>query len=95
MGQFDGDDANSGRVAGDAQRYRVSGTNLHHYAYAIEDLHRNGPRPADTEWRAALTKQAEHAATSPPDALAASNGAHPRSKILNWLDAHMRRTRSA
>lgn len=86
-------------MAGDAQRYRVSGTSLlmlaDHYAYAIEDLHRNGPRPADTEWRAARTKQAEHAATSPPDALAASNGAHPRSKILNWLDAHMRRTRSA
>ena len=33
-----------------------------HYAYAIEDLRRNGPRPADTEWRAARAVQAERQA---------------------------------
>lgn len=30
-----------------------------HYAYAIADLRRQGPRPADVEWRAARTQRAE------------------------------------
>jgi hypothetical protein len=30
-----------------------------HYAYAIEDLRRNGPRPAELEWRMARAEQAE------------------------------------
>jgi hypothetical protein len=30
-----------------------------HYAFAIEDLRRSGPRPVDIEWRAARTAQAE------------------------------------
>jgi hypothetical protein len=65
-----------------------------HYAYAIEDLRRNGPRPADTEWRAARTEQAEHQPpTSPPGALAASNAAPPRGKLLSWLEAHRRQRR--
>lgn len=67
-----------------------------HYAYVIEDLRRNGPRPADTEWRAARAEQAERQAlSSPPGALGVSDGAHPRRKIRNWLDAHRRRIRKA
>jgi hypothetical protein len=64
-----------------------------HYACAIEDLRRNGPRPADTEWRAARAEQAQRQTpASPPGLLAASDAAHPRGKIRNWLDAHRRRT---
>jgi integrase len=67
-----------------------------HYAYVIEDLHRNGPRPADTEWRAARAEQAEHQALgNPPSLRAASEAAHSRGKIRNWLDAHRRRTQRA
>jgi integrase len=68
-----------------------------HYAYAIEDLRRNGPRPADTEWRAARTEQAERQALEDPpsSALATSDGAQFRGKIHNWFDAHRRRTRKA
>ncbi len=65
-----------------------------HYAYAIEDLRRNGPRPADIEWRAARAEQAERQALgSPPRALAANDDTHPRGKIRNWLDTHKRRRR--
>jgi integrase len=64
-----------------------------HYAYAIEDLRRNGPRPVDIEWRAARAEQAERQALgSPPSALIVSNGPHHRGKIRSWLDAHRRRT---
>ena len=67
-----------------------------HYAYAIEDLRRNGPRPADTEWRAARTEQAERQALrSRPSSPLVSNGAQPLGKIRNWLDAHRRRRRGA
>jgi hypothetical protein len=62
-----------------------------HYAYAIEDLRRNGPRPADTERRAARAEQTERQALR--NALVIGNSAHPRGKIRNWLDAHRRRTR--
>jgi hypothetical protein len=58
------------------------------------NIRRNGPRPADTEWRAARTEQADRQALrSPPSALVVSNRAHPRGKIRNWLDTHRRRTR--
>jgi hypothetical protein len=67
-----------------------------HYAYAIEDLRRNGPRPADIEWRAARAEQAERQAPeSPLSAHVVGNAAHPRGKIRNWLNAHRRRTRKA
>lgn len=67
-----------------------------HYAYAIEDLRRNGPRPADTEWRAARAEQAQRQTlASPPGLLAASDAAHPHGKIRSWLDAHKRRARRA
>jgi len=65
-----------------------------HYAYVIEDLRRNGPRPVDTEWRAARAEKAKRDATvSLSGALAESNAAHPRGKIRSWLDNHRRRTR--
>jgi hypothetical protein len=65
-----------------------------HYAYAIEDLRRNGPRPVDIEWRAARAEQAERQALgSPRSALAANDDTHPRGKIRNWLDTHKRRRR--
>jgi len=65
-----------------------------HYAYAIDDLRRYGPRPADTEWRTARAEQAsKHAAANPSEVLAENNQARPRGKILSWLDAHRRRTR--
>jgi hypothetical protein len=65
-----------------------------HYAYAIEDLRRNGPRPADTEWRAARAEQAERQAPgSPLSAHVIGNAAHPRGKIRNWLKTHKRRRR--
>jgi len=63
-----------------------------HYAYAIEDLRRNGPRPADIEWRAARAEQAEHQASgSQLSALVVSNGSHPHGKIRNWLNTYRRR----
>jgi hypothetical protein len=62
-----------------------------HYAYAIEDLRRQGPRPADVELRAARAEQAKRQALK--NALVIDDGAHPRGKIRNWLDAHRRRTR--
>lgn len=37
-----------------------------HYAYAIEDLRRNGPRSADTEWHEARAAQANHYPTEKP-----------------------------
>jgi integrase len=64
-----------------------------HYAYVVEDLRRNGPRPVDTEWRAARTEQAErHAPASPPGVLVTGDGAHPRRRLFSWLDTHRRRT---
>jgi hypothetical protein len=63
-----------------------------HYAFAIEDLRRNGPRPADVEWRAARAAQATHDAheNSPP-AAEVLEGARPRGKVLGWLTARRQR----
>ncbi|MGA9875373.1 MAG: hypothetical protein WBQ21_06145 [Solirubrobacteraceae bacterium] len=51
-----------------------------HYAFAIEDLRRHGPRPADVEWRAAQAdcNPNEHA----PPAIAAHDGARPQPRLL-------------
>jgi integrase len=63
-----------------------------HYAYAIEDLRRNGPRPVGIEWRAARAELTERQALDGPrGALGVSDGAPPRRKIRNWLNAHRRR----
>jgi hypothetical protein len=64
-----------------------------HYAYAIEDLRRNGPRPADTEWRAARAEQTQCQAPASPSGVASSYLARPHGKLINWFDARRRRTR--
>ncbi len=59
-----------------------------HYAYAIEDLRRQGPRPADVEWRAARAAHAE--LCSPEQASRAGAAPEPRRprRILSaWLKA--------
>jgi hypothetical protein len=67
-----------------------------HYAYAIEDLRRNGPRPVDTEWREARAEQAERASAADPlDALVGSDEARRRGKLVGWFDVYRRRTRRA
>jgi hypothetical protein len=65
-----------------------------HYAYAIEDLRRNGPRSAEVEWRAARTAQANrrsheqalHAATD-------HKGALRQRKFFAWFSARKRSSR--
>ncbi|MGD0452389.1 MAG: hypothetical protein ABSB69_02220 [Solirubrobacteraceae bacterium] len=66
-----------------------------HYAFAIEDLRRNGPRPADVEWRAARAEQAAHDTPIPSPAGEARDGARPRGKVRGWLAAHRRRAGAA
>jgi hypothetical protein len=60
-----------------------------HYAYAIEDLHRNGSRPADTEWRAARFAQADQPSRQP--GLATREDPHQRKKITGWFAARRQR----
>jgi hypothetical protein len=59
-----------------------------HYAYAIEDLRRNGPRPAELEWRHAratlLKRHTKQPATN-------SDQRPSRGKIRAWLTGHRRR----
>ena len=66
-----------------------------HYAYIIEDLRRNGPRPADTEWRAARAAQADHESRERKARRTATVRAamQPRQKLLAWLAAHRRTAR--
>jgi hypothetical protein len=59
-----------------------------HYAYAIQDLRRNPPRPADIEWRAARTAQAEiHAHEQASPAGTAGVPRRPRRTLSAWLKA--------
>jgi integrase len=63
-----------------------------HYAFAIEDLRRHGPRPADIEWHAARAEQAAHDTPETPSPTGeARESARPRGKVLGWLAAHRRR----
>lgn len=66
-----------------------------HYAYAIEDLRRNGPRPADVEWRAARAAQAAHDAHEDTPAAVAQDGARSRGTVLGWFAARRQRARLA
>jgi hypothetical protein len=50
-----------------------------HYAYAIADLRSHGPRPADTEWRAARAAQNQ---AVPITAVPAPRRRHP---FLDWI----------
>jgi hypothetical protein len=65
-----------------------------HYAYAIEDLRRNGPRSADVEWRAARAAQANR--RSQEQALRAATdheGARHQRKFFAWFSARKRGSR--
>jgi hypothetical protein len=67
-----------------------------HYAFAIEDLRRHGPRPADVEWRAARAAHLDrnsHEHAWP--VIAAAEDARPRRKLFVWFDAHRRASRAA
>jgi hypothetical protein len=57
-----------------------------HYAYAIQDLRRHPPRPADVEWRAARAAEKElcaHEQVSPAGAV--EEPRHRRSRLSAWL----------
>jgi integrase len=62
-----------------------------HYAYAIEDLRRTGPRPADIEWRAARATETQRSSPEHDTAVAAQRHALPRRKVRDWLAAVRRR----
>lgn len=59
--------------------------------FVIEDLRRNGPRPADVEWRAARAEQAPHEAHKDTRAAATQEGARSHGKLREWLTARKRR----
>jgi hypothetical protein len=59
-----------------------------HYAYAIEDLRRQGPRPVDVEWRAARTAQADrHAREQAQREETDHEDERHRRKLLAWFSA--------
>ncbi len=65
-----------------------------HYAFAIEDLRRNGPRPADVEWRDARAAEAKH--RSHEQALGAKTdheGTRRQRKFFAWFSARKRGSR--
>jgi hypothetical protein len=67
-----------------------------HYAFAIEDLRRHGPRPADVEWRAARAaqpKRESHEQT--PVIIEGDDGTRPRHKFLDRFPARRRRRRAS
>lgn len=68
-----------------------------HYAFAIEDLRENGPRPVEVEWRAARVAQAER--RSREEALrdvAERGGANgQRRSLLAWFSSRRRTSRAS
>ncbi|MGA8364627.1 MAG: hypothetical protein WB709_08910 [Solirubrobacteraceae bacterium] len=68
-----------------------------HYAFAIEDLRENGPRPVDVEWRAARVAQAER--RSHEETLrdvAERGGANgQRRSLLAWFSSRRRTSRAS
>ena len=65
-----------------------------HYAFAIEDLRRHGPRPVDIEWRAARAAQADHDSREQAlrDATEHEDG-RGRRKLFAWFAARGRASR--
>jgi hypothetical protein len=60
-----------------------------HYAYAIQDLRRNGPRPADVEWREARAAQAAQIVAG--DEPKPEGDDRPnRRRLLAWLSTRRR-----
>lgn len=74
---------------------RECGTSLQmlniHYAFALEDLRHQPPRPADIEWRAARAALLEAGANKQASpAEAGHNRAPRRSKVRAWLSRRRR-----
>ncbi len=65
-----------------------------HYAYAIEDLRRQGPRPADIEWRAARTAQLDSPSYEPQAMPRHEHAGRQRKSIAAWFAARRRRPRA-
>lgn len=66
-----------------------------HYAFAIEDLRRRGPRPADVEWRAARAAISKrHSRRQAPSSAADDDGTHRRRMLSAWFAARRRRSRA-
>jgi integrase len=66
-----------------------------HYAFAIEDLRRHGPRPADVEWRAARSAQANRRSGEQTLLVAAEHGGmQHRRNLFAWFSEHRRASRA-
>jgi hypothetical protein len=61
-----------------------------HYAYAIEDLRRQGPRPADVEWRAARAAQIDRQSYEPQAMPDHERASHQRKSVAAWFAARRR-----
>jgi hypothetical protein len=62
-----------------------------HYAFAIEDLRRHGPRPADVEWRSVRSAQANRRSREPALLAAAEHGGMQRRRnLFAWFSERRR-----
>jgi hypothetical protein len=67
-----------------------------HYAFAIEDLRRHGPRPADVEWRAARSAQANRRSREQALLAAAEHGGMQRRRnLFAWFSERRRASRAS
>jgi integrase len=66
-----------------------------HYAYAIEDLRRVGPRSADVEWRAARAAQANRHSHEQAAHTTVHDDARRRRTFFAWLSAHRKAQRAS
>jgi hypothetical protein len=67
-----------------------------HYAFAIEDLRRHGPRPADVEWRAARSAQANRRSREQALLVAAEHGGmRRRRKLFAWFSERRQASRAS
>jgi integrase len=61
-----------------------------HYAFAIDDLRRFGPRPFDVEWRAARAAQGNHRSHEQAQHAATDHEGVQRRKFFAWFSARKR-----
>jgi hypothetical protein len=66
-----------------------------HYAYAIEDLRRLGPRSADVEWRAARAAQANRLSHEQARTTTDHDDARRRRTFFAWLSARRKAQRAS
>jgi hypothetical protein len=67
-----------------------------HCAFAIEDLRRHGPRPADVEWRAARSAQANRRSREQALLVAAEHGGmRRRRKLFAWFSERRQASRAS